>query len=135
MASRLIVEALRQVWRRTLHARPADSSERDTERAYIYHHLTSINYFLNRPAHMILATNCAVNAGERSTDKLRLTEAYMGFANVTGILGLHGVAQNYSRLAWPACRPGCRRRNASCPTSCARSTSARSASSPRPRRC
>jgi class 3 adenylate cyclase/tetratricopeptide (TPR) repeat protein len=101
---RLLVEALRQVWRRTLHLRPTAGSERDTERAYIYHHLTSINYFLNRPADMILATNCAVNAGERSTDKLRLTEAYMGFANVTGILGLHGFARNYSRLAL-ACLP------------------------------
>jgi class 3 adenylate cyclase/tetratricopeptide (TPR) repeat protein len=98
-AGRLVAEALRQVWRRTLRLQPTAGSERDTERAYIYHHLTSINYFLNRPADMILATNCAVNAGERSTDKLRLTEAYMGFANVTGFLGLHSVAQNYSRLA------------------------------------
>jgi class 3 adenylate cyclase len=104
MGGRLLVEALRQVWRRTLRLQPSGSSERDTERAYIYHHLTSINYFLNRPGDMILATTCAVNAGEGSTDKLRLTEAYMGFANVTGIVGLHGVAQSYSRLAL-ACMP------------------------------
>jgi tetratricopeptide (TPR) repeat protein len=90
---------LRQFWRRTLRLRPAASSERETERAYIHHHLTSINYFLNRPAEMILATACAVNAGERSIDKLRLTEAYLGFANVMGIVGLHGVAQSYTRLA------------------------------------
>lgn len=99
MAGRLLVEMLRQLWRRTLRLRPAASSERETERAYIHHHLTSINYFLNRPAEMILATACAVNAGERSTDKLRLTEAYLGFANVMGIVGLHGVAQSYTRLA------------------------------------
>ncbi|MGE5150632.1 MAG: ATP-binding protein, partial [Rhodospirillaceae bacterium] len=96
---RLMVEMLRQLWRRTVHARRAAPSERDTELGYIHGHLSSIYFFLNRPAEMILASTRGVNAGERSSDRLQLAEAYLLFSNVMGILGLHRAARSYGRLA------------------------------------
>jgi class 3 adenylate cyclase/tetratricopeptide (TPR) repeat protein len=104
VSGRLLVEMLRQLWRRTLRRQPPASSDRETERSYVYAHLSSINFFLNRPAEMMLASTCAVNAGERSTDKLHLAEAYLLFANVMGIIGLHRAALGYTRLA-DACTP------------------------------
>jgi hypothetical protein len=74
-------------------------SERDTELGYIHGHLSSIYFFLNRPAEMILASTRGVNAGERSSDRLQLAEAYLLFSNVMGIMGLHRAARSYGRLA------------------------------------
>lgn len=96
---RLMIEMLRQLWRRTVRARSAAPSERDTELGYIHGHLSQIYFFLNRPAEMVLASTRAVNAGERSSDRLQLAEAYLLFSNVMGIMGLHRAARSYGRLA------------------------------------
>jgi class 3 adenylate cyclase/tetratricopeptide (TPR) repeat protein len=99
VGARLLAELLRQLWRRTMPVRPAATSDRDTELANIHGHLSSIYYFLNRPPEMMLATARGVNAGERSTDKLLLAEAYLLFSNVMGIVGLHRAARHYVQLA------------------------------------
>jgi class 3 adenylate cyclase/tetratricopeptide (TPR) repeat protein len=104
VVARLLAELLRQLWRRTAPGRPAASSDRDTELAYIHGHLSSIYYFLNRPPEMMLATTRGVNAGERSADKLLLAESYLLFSNVMGIVGWHRAARHYIQLA-DACLP------------------------------
>jgi len=96
---RLVAEMLRQLWRRSVRSRITASSTRDTELGYIHGHLSSIFYFLNSPAEMILASTRGVNAGERSADRLQLAEAYLLFSNVMGIMGLHRAARRYAGLA------------------------------------